>query len=675
MSDICKKRKLPELLCPAGSPAALDAAIEGGADAVYLGGSAFNARMFAKNFGGDDLRSAVLRAHSYGVKIYLTLNTLVTDRELPEFLRAAYDAHTAGVDALIVADLGGAAAIHRVYPEIELHASTQMSGHCGDMGKQLAELGFSRMVIARETPAADLQKTIEESPIEIEAFIHGALCVSHSGQCLFSSLVGGRSGNRGECAQPCRLPFACGRKQGYPLSLKDLTLAAHVPALIESGVSSLKIEGRMKSPEYVRDTARIWRRLLDERRAATPEELKQLSEIFSRGGLTDGYFAEKIGHGMLGIRSDADKSQSRALAPFEGITKKLPLAVSAEIKRDTPCKMTLSHGEHSVTVSGEIPQAAINAPMTRESAMKNLTKFGGTPYAISSFDLELDDGLMLPLSKLNELRRSALEALNEAKNASKEGIEERKYSPLRSENKRQAHNTARFYSIEQIPDGAFDYFDVIYLPLHKHAEGINGVILPPVIFEREMPKVKKMLAEAKKNGATHALVGNVGHLALVREANLVPVGDFRLNATNNETVLRLESLGLSEIILSLELTLPQIRDIKGNTAAVVYGRAPLMTLEKCVIKEIADCNVCTSGKAILTDRRGVTFPVLREWEHRNVVYNSLPTCMSDKQDVLDRHNIVNRHFIFSVESKKEVEEIIRAHQKNLPLKDTVRRLK
>ena len=396
MSDTIKK--LPELLCPAGSPAALDAAIEGGADAVYLGGAAFNARMFAKNFGGDDLRSAVLRAHSYGVKIYLTLNTLVTDRELPEFLRAAYDAHVAGVDAIIVADLGGAAAIHRVYPEIELHASTQASGHCSDMGKQLAALGFSRMVIARETPATDLKRTIEESPIEIEAFIHGALCVSHSGQCLFSSLVGGRSGNRGECAQPCRLPFACGRKQGYPLSLKDLTLAAHVPALIEYGVSSLKIEGRMKSPEYVRDTARIWRRLLDERRAATPEELKRLSEIFSRGGLTDGYFTENIGHGMLGIRSDADKSQSRALEPFTGITKKLPLAVAAEIKAGDPCKMTLSHGEQRVTVSGEIPQTAINAPLTRDSAEKNLTKFGGTPYAVSSFELTLDDGLMLPLS-------------------------------------------------------------------------------------------------------------------------------------------------------------------------------------------------------------------------------------------------------------------------------------
>ena len=672
MSDT---RKIPELLCPAGSPAALDAAIEGGADAVYLGGAAFNARMFAKNFGGDDLRSAVLRAHSYGVKVYLTLNTLVTDRELPEFLRAAYDAHAAGVDAIIVADLGGAAAIHRVYPEIELHASTQASGHCSDMGKQLAELGFSRMVIARETPASDLKRTVEESPIEIEAFIHGALCVSHSGQCLFSSLVGGRSGNRGECAQPCRLPFACGRKQGYPLSLKDLTLAAHVPALIEHGVSSLKIEGRMKSPEYVRDTAKIWRRLLDENRAATPEELKRLSEIFSRGGLTDGYFTEKIGHGMLGIRSDSDKSQSRALEPFTGITKKLPLSVSAEIKAGEPCKMTLSHGEHSVTVSGEIPQTAINAPLTRESAEKNLTKFGGTPYAVSSFDLNLDDGLMLPLSKLNELRRSALEALTQAKEQAKEPIEKRDYSPLRSQETRKVHTTARFYSMEQIPPAAFDYFDVIYLPLHKHKEGIDGVVLPPVIFARETEEVCEQLFAAKQKGAKYALVGNVGHLAMVKDIGLIPVGDFRLNATNNESVLQLEKLGLQETILSLELTLPQIRDIKGNTAVVIYGRAPLMTLEKCVIKEIADCNICAKGKAILTDRRGVTFPVLREWEHRNVVYNSLPTCMSDKQELLDRHGVTNRHFIFSTENKKEVEEIIRAHQKNLPVKDTVRRLK
>ncbi|MBQ9798285.1 MAG: U32 family peptidase, partial [Clostridia bacterium] len=199
MSDFLA-HPLPELLCPAGSPEALDAAIEGGADAVYLGGTAFNARMNAHNFGGDALRSAVLRAHSYGVKVYLTLNTLVTDRELPAFVEAARDAASIGVDALIVADLGGAAAIHRAIPSLELHASTQMSGHNASAALELEKLGFSRMVIARETPARDLFETVKRSPLEIEMFIHGALCVSHSGQCLFSSLVGGRSGNRGECA-------------------------------------------------------------------------------------------------------------------------------------------------------------------------------------------------------------------------------------------------------------------------------------------------------------------------------------------------------------------------------------------------------------------------------------------------------------------------------------------
>ena len=233
-------KRLPELLCPVGSPEALDAAIEGGADAVYLGGTAFNARIHAKNFGGDALRSAVLRAHAYGVKVYLTLNTLATDREAEAFVEAAREAVHAGVDALIVADLGGAMAIRRAMPSVELHASTQMSGHNAAMGKELEKLGFSRMVIARETSLENMRAVVQNSPIEVEVFVHGALCVSHSGQCLFSSLVGGRSGNRGECAQPCRLPFvgATERRGGdrYPLSLKDLSLAAHVPTLIDCGV-------------------------------------------------------------------------------------------------------------------------------------------------------------------------------------------------------------------------------------------------------------------------------------------------------------------------------------------------------------------------------------------------------------------------------------------------------
>ena len=678
-------KKLPELLCPAGSPEALDAAIEGGADAVYFGGAQFNARMNAKNFGGDALRSAVLRAHAFGVKTYLTLNTLVTDRELPAFVEAAGEAMRAGVDALIVADLGGAAAIHRAYPSLELHASTQMSGHNSHMGKFLADLGFSRMVIARETRREDLERIVRESPIEVEYFIHGALCVSHSGQCLFSSLVGGRSGNRGECAQPCRLPYGCagcgggtgkGGRQSYPLSLKDLSLAEHVPALIRSGVASLKIEGRMKSPEYVRDTARIWRQLLDEGRGATAEEMRRMADAFSRGGFTDGYFSGRIGHSMLGVRSEADKQSSRSVAPFTGLTRKIPLAFSVRMRAGEPMTLTVCRGECRVTVCGEIPQAALNAPLKEDTVVRNLSKLGGTPYCVESFEVDLEEGLMLPISKLNELRRRALQAWEAQKlpgtveAASPSG----KYTFRVPSGARTPCRSASFASAEQITQAARAYFDRIYLPLDGYDPKADGVILPPVIFDGDLPRVERMLREVVALGATLALVGNPGHLSLAREAGLTPVGDFRLNVTNGESVARWEALGVEQLVLSPELTLPQLRDIKGNTAVIVYGRLPLMLLDKCVIREIADCRRCAEGRVRLLDRRGAEVPVLREWEHRNVVYNSLPTSMSDRQEQLQRAGICAWHFIFSVETTREVDGVIRAFKEGAPLPMTVRRL-
>jgi len=671
-------KKLPELLCPAGSPEALDAAIEGGADAVYFGGASFNARMNAKNFGGDALRSAVLRAHTFGVKTYLTLNTLVTDRELPAFVDAAREALSSGVDALIVADLGGAAAIKRALPSAELHASTQMSGHSSDMGHELARLGFSRMVIARETSREDIRAVVQNSPIEVELFIHGALCVSHSGQCLFSSLVGGRSGNRGECAQPCRLPYSCADckakgREAYPLSLKDLSLAQHLPELIDAGVASLKIEGRMKSPEYVRDTARIWRRLLDEKRAATKDEMRELSEIFSRGGFTDGYYTQTIDRRMLGVRSEDDKSNSRTRDAFSGITRRRELTVSASVKRNSPISLTLSDGSRSVTVVGEVPMDAINAPLSYETVERNLTKLGGTLYAVKAFTLDLDPGLMLPLSKLNDLRRRALAALEETLQPAT--IETHPLTFALPKERRESLRTARFYTPEQITPAAKRYFDRIYLPLERYTPAANGVVLPPVIFDSAKFKVRQMLQQARKQGASHALVGNLGHLELVRESGLTAVADFRFNVTNRESVARLESLGISETILSPELTLPQIRDIGGNTSVIIYGRLPMMTLEKCVIREIADCEVCAANRVRICDRRGMEFPVLREWEHRNVIYNSLPTCMSDREEELCRAGITARHFLFSTESPAAVDAIIRAHEKRLPLPETVRRIR
>ncbi len=619
------------------------------------------------------MRSAVLRAHAFGVKVYLTLNTLVTDRELPAFVDAARDALRVGVDALIIADLGGAAAIRRAIPSAELHASTQMSAHNAEAGKLLRELGYTRMVIARETSAEDMKTVVRNSPIEVEVFIHGALCVSHSGQCLFSSIVGGRSGNRGECAQPCRLPYACPKnKNAYPLSLKDLSLAEQLPFLIDAGVSSLKIEGRMKSPEYVRDTARIWRRLLDERRGATPAEMRSLSETFSRGGFTDGYFTGRIDQTMLGVRSDADKSNSRALEPFAGLTKKRSLAVSASILTEKPCVLSLSDGTRRVTVTGDVPMTAINAPLSRETVGRNLSKLGGTVYEIGDFSLELDEGLMLPISKLNDLRRRAIQALEAEYVPS--SIKENAYVPQNPTKTRRNTRSASFRTHEQITPLARSYFDRIYLPLADYEGVAGGVVMPPVIFDHDTDQVTRMLSNALQKGAKYALVGNLGHLELVRRMGLIPVGDYRLNATNRETLAALEDLGLDEVILSPELTLPQIRDIGGGSSVIVYGRLPLMTLEKCAIREIADCRQCATNRVTLRDRRGVEFPILREWEHRNVIYNSLPTCMSDREESLSRAGVTARHFLFTVESPDEVDEIIRAHQQGTSIAGQVRRI-
>ena len=654
----------------------MHAAIEGGADAVYLGGTQMNARIYAGNFDPAALRGAVKLAHAHGVKVYLTLNTLVTDRELPEYLDAALDASRAGVDALIVADLGGAAMIHRAIPEMELHASTQMSGHNSLMGAELKKLGFSRMVAAREISERDLRLLLKQSPIETELFVHGALCVSHSGQCLFSSLVGGRSGNRGACAQPCRLPYAGGSKgkrgEAYPLSLKDLSLAAHVPKLIEMGVSSLKIEGRMKSPEYVYDTARIWRRLLDENRAATEAELRHMAETFSRSGFTDGYFTQRINHSMLGIRRESDKQISREREPFGGLQKRVPLAVECRLTAGEPASLTLSAKGKQVTVLGDAPQEARTAPMTEDAVLRSLCRFGGTPFEAVQAKATVGEGLMMPVSRLNDLRRRGVEAL-EAQFAlpPRAEFENQAAKPIA---RRNPIKTARFYSAEQITKSAKEYFDRIFLPLHRYDPVADGVVLPPVIFDGKREEVAELLKRAKSVGAVYALVGNLGHLALAKDAGLIPLGDFRLNVCNRESAAHWERMGLEEVILSPELTLPQMRDVGGNSSAIVYGRIPLMLLEKCVGKELADCASCQSGKVSMVDRIGVSFPVLHEWEHRSTVCNSLPTAMSDKEEQLLRANLVNRHFLFTDETAEQVDGVIRAHRLGRPVGGTVRRM-
>ena len=675
--------RLPELLAPAGSLEALKAAIAGGADAVYFGGGDFNARINAKNFSNEELKEAIDLLHSCGRKAYITLNTLVYDREMNDYLRFAEFVYTAGADALIVADIGGAAAIHRHLPNLELHASTQMSGHNLAEAELLSRHGFSRMVCARELPKDDIEYLVKNSPIEIEAFTHGALCVCHSGQCLFSSIVGGRSGNRGECAQPCRLPYRDEQgNESYPLSLKDLSLTNHITDLIESGVHSLKIEGRMKSPEYVFGVVRAFRTLLDEGRNATPDEISKLAKIFSRGGFTDGYFTRQINSKMLGVRSDEQKQFSKvALTSSEKIDEivpqKIKISAFAEVCKEKPISLRLECEGASVTAYGQMPEKAINAPLSAENIKKNLTKLGATRFELESYVALTDDDIIVPVSALNALRREACEMLETALStgkATREGFE--KYVPAASQSAKKEQRTARFYTAEQITPLSREYFDIIYLPLQNFNGECEGIILPPVILDSELSKVDKMLGMSKAKGAKYALVGNLGALELAQKYGFEIHGDFRFNIYNNESVSELEKLGVENILLSPELTLPQIRDVSGDTAAIVYGRLPLMLLEKCVSKEISTCERCTSGKTTLTDRRGITFPVLREYEHRSVIYNSAPTYMADRESDLQRAGIVNRHFIFSTETKFDVDKVIGAHKNNSPASegDKIRRI-
>ncbi len=680
-------KSLPELLSPAGSKDAFFAAVDGGADAIYLGGTSFNARINAKNFTREELSDCVRLAHTYGVKVYTTLNTLLFDKEKEGFLACAEEMAECGIDAFIVADLGAAALLREHLPEMELHASTQMSAHNAAAGIALQSMGFSRLVPARELSFEDIKTLVSDNPLEVEIFTHGALCVSHSGQCLFSSIVGGRSGNRGLCAQPCRLPYSCSgcsSGNGYPLSLKDLSLAPHVTKILDSGVNSLKIEGRMKSPEYVRGVTAIWRTLLDEQRNATPQEMQRLADIFSRGGFTDGYFTRNINKKMLGVRSQSDKDASLTADKFTKITRKLPIQMSMSLKANAPCTLTLSYKNITVAAEGDIPMQAINAPLSEDGIRRSITKLGDTPFAPENITISLDEGLMLPVSRLNDLRRSAVQKLIAALTDKHIPTFQKADIPL-SEIPRKTQKIGRFLFESQITDEAQEYFDKIFLPLERYDSSADGFVLPPVVFDSEKALIEKQIDKAIEKGASCAIVGNIGNISLLENKGLEIFGDFRFNVTNSHSVAELERLGISNITLSPELTLPQIRDIRGDVSVIVYGRLPLMTLEKCIIRDLYGCEYCdkymrcresgTPTKNIeIKDRRDFTFPVIREWQHRNVIYNSAPTYMADKQSDLERAKISNQVFMFTTETAQEVDDVIRRYKNQLPANTQIRRI-
>ena len=673
-----QNKKLPELLSPAGSPEALRAAVAGGADAVYFGAKSFSARSFAENFDEDAIKNAVRYCRALGVKTYMTVNIQLSDRELGEAAETIFRAYRYGIDAFIVADVGLANYVHTVCPEIELHASTQATGLNVYSADELKKIGFSRMVAPREISRRDLEILIKNSPIETELFVHGAICVSCSGQCLISSVIGGRSGNRGECAQPCRLPYG---KSGYALSLKDMCLAGHLTELSEMGVASLKIEGRMKSPEYVYGVTKIYRTLLDEGRNAGEKELAELSSLFSRSGFTCGYYTGKIGREMLGVRTADDKKESARLSGAAIPERRAEISLCADIRSGRAATVTASGiffgNKVTFSATGDVPETA-ESSMSRERVRESLAKLGGTPFFVKpeNIKVNIDDGLRMSVARINALRRGACEGLIETLTAEKH-INPKSAPPL---GKRTPSDmkTAYFADVGNIPGEAQAFFDRIFIPLAATEKAYKtvgaeklGIAFPPVALDTEIDEIEQMAERAKALGIRYALVTGMWQIPICRRLGFEMTGDLRLNVWNSQSAEKLYAMGISGFIQSCEIGLARgaAMQASGRYGAVAYGRLPLMTLEKCVIRdimnlpsEIEKCNFCGDGKFVfLRDRTGAEFPVRREFRHRNVLYNSVPVRMEDRLSEYARAGLFE-HFIFTCESKKEVAEIINAYK-------------
>lgn len=662
-----------EILAPAGNFDSLRAGVLAGANAVYFGASSFNARRNADNFSAENLRDAVSLCHVRGVQAYMTLNTLISDAELPSAMELVNHACDIGVDAIIIQDLGLAASIRRTAPDMPLHASTQMTVHTRQGMELLADFGFKRVVLARETPKEQIKyitKTAAQRGVTTEVFVHGALCMSVSGQCLFSAMLGGRSGNRGLCAGTCRLPFSVQGGNGYDLSLKDLCLLDKAKELEAMGVASLKIEGRMKRPEYVAMATHAARSALS-KEGLSNDEKQRLQTIFSRNGFTDGYYTGRRGADMFGARSEEQIKQSKQqeAAIHEIYRNEYPhvgVNMNTIIKSGQPTTLTVSDGENTVTVQGAAPEIAQNSAITKETVIEKLSKCGGTPYFIADCSVDLDNGLQLRISHINEMRREALDKLTELR-AKTRSISYDEYKP----NKLSPHAPAKPYRVlsvhceNQIPD-SLRKDDIILLPLFTDEKVISVLIkkgcslavkTPTVLFSRE-EKIKEQLCKVKSLGINLAFAENLGSINLIKSAGLEFFGGIGLNCYNSDSLKVITEFGAKSITLSAELSDSQIRELGGDTprGILAYGRLPLMVLENCPRKAYNGCKDCDG---VITDRKSEKFYLMCE-DGVCKLYNNRPLYLADRPRILQS---VDFHvYLFTDETKQQVKSVLSGYE-------------
>ena len=665
--------KHAEILAPAGGEAQLRAAVLCGADAVYLGLRGFNARAGAENFDENTLPQTVGWCHARGVRVYVTLNTLVTDRELPQWLHSLDAVAAAGVDGVLVQDLGLARIIRQRYPTLPLHASTQMTIHNLAGARLLEEMGFAQVVLARELSKEEIAAICAGTSMRCEVFVHGALCMSVSGQCYLSSVLGERSGNRGRCAQPCRLDFKS-HGRGYALSLKDLTLTDRLRELEALGVASFKIEGRLKRPEYVAAAVTACRQSL----AGEVPDLETLRSVFSRSGFTDGYYTARRDLTMFGTRTREDAAAAaEVLGKLSALTRnevgRLPVDMVLTMAPGEPATLAVTDGTHRVEVAGEVPQIALTRPTDEELARRALEKCGGTPFYLQNLTCHIGEGLMLPLSALNRLRAAALTALAEARSVVVPYPQAPAAAGEPADRARPAGAPrlgCRLAAAAQMTPAIRQGGGRLSLPLHELAErpelletGAERWVaeLPAFCAPQQEEAVMRALRKLKEQGLTAALCGNLGSLLMAREAGLRIIGDYGLNIINSPAAQQAAALGCDEITLSFECERNAARNIDSPIpiGVIAYGRLPLMLLRNCPGKTAAGCGDCR-GINHITDRRGEDFPLQCQNRQYTHLLNPRPLFLSDRLPEWDFCDFLTLRF--TTETPAECDAILEMYQ-------------
>ncbi len=666
--------KLPELLAPAGSEAALYAAVQSGADAVYVGGSRFSARASANNFDEAAMQKAVRYCHLRGVKLYVTQNTLIKQSEMEDAVSYASFLYEIGVDGLIVQDLGLARVLHRMLPDFPLHASTQMTVHSLAGVRALEALGFCRVVLARELSAKQIAYIAKHCKAELEIFVHGALCFCYSGQCLFSSVLGGRSGNRGRCAQPCRLPYTLhtpdGKKvkSGYLMSPKDLALIDDLSALKSMGVASLKIEGRLKKPAYVATVTEVYRNKLDSGARATRKDYQTLLDAFNRSGFTNAYFQGARGIEMMSVDNPSNVSPEKFADGIEqrctenANLRLVGVEMDCVLTPSRPMELTVTDTDgNSVTVYGDAASAAQNRPTTEEEIKMRLGKTGGTAFCATDVRVRLYGEVFVPVSALNALRRSALEALEQQRvgGAKKCTVPMPSFGTVRATRAGKLRVCVSVETLAQAKAALAFRPAVLYVPASvveklNAPEGVQLAVKLPEILTEENRE-----AALKNNTADTLLVSGIGEIDAAKTVHT----DFRIGVYNAQTAQQLYASGAAQITVSPELNLEEIARLGDatleNAAVLAYGRLPLMVMQNCMLR--AYCGGCQKGKGtfILRDRKNTEFPVLcRPEACVNVLLNAKPTYMADKLSDLSAAGVRLIRLDFTTESAQETQRIM-----------------